>query len=173
MQSEAGAVGAVHGPLGSGALTTTTPLQGLLLSCFQTCTRLPASSSFISTQPLQLHALNICDHLDRRYVRARAVTGFCTSRKKATSFPGGYDLAPAVHPRSKSAARFHLLISTVSGTLTRFVKVAVWDCADLVEMCDMDAVRVFRAITHWNPEHPSSRGFTNGDIFFQDTARYA
>ena len=42
MQSEAGAAGAVHGSLGSGALTTTyTASQG------QTCTRLPASSFLV------------------------------------------------------------------------------------------------------------------------------
>ena len=46
-------------------------------------------------------------------------------------------------------------------------KIAVWDYADLAELCDMDAVRAFRAHA-LNPEHPVMRGsHENGDIFFQ------
>ena len=46
-------------------------------------------------------------------------------------------------------------------------KVAVWDYADLKEMCNMDAVAAFRKHA-LNPEHPAMRGsHENGDIFFQ------
>ena len=46
-------------------------------------------------------------------------------------------------------------------------KIAVWDYEDLKEMCDMDAVKAFRAHA-LNPEHPHMRGsHENGDIFFQ------
>ena len=41
------------------------------------------------------------------------------------------------------------------------------DYADLADMCDMDAVREFRAHA-LNPEHPAMRGsHENSDIFFQ------
>ena len=46
-------------------------------------------------------------------------------------------------------------------------KIAVWDYADLKDMCDMDAVAEFRRHA-LNPEHPHMRGsHENGDIFFQ------
>jgi pyruvate-ferredoxin/flavodoxin oxidoreductase len=46
-------------------------------------------------------------------------------------------------------------------------KIAVWDYADLKEMCDMDAVKAFRKHA-LNPERPAMRGsHENGDIFFQ------
>ena len=43
----------------------------------------------------------------------------------------------------------------------------MWDYEDLKDMCDMDAVKEFRAHA-LNPEHPHMRGsHENGDIFFQ------
>ena len=46
-------------------------------------------------------------------------------------------------------------------------KIAVWDYEDLKDMCDMDAVKEFRAHA-LNPEHPHMRGsHENGDIYFQ------
>ena len=46
-------------------------------------------------------------------------------------------------------------------------KIEKWDYADLKEMCNMDAVKAFRAHA-LNPEHPAMRGsHENGDVFFQ------
>ena len=77
------------------------------------------------------------------------------------------DLAPVAHLAAiKGKVPF---VNFFDGFRTshEIQKVAVWDYADLAEMCDMDAVQAFRDHA-LNPEHPSSRGsHENGDIFFQ------
>ena len=71
-----------------------------------------------------------------------------------------------IWPRSKASVPF---LNFFDGFRTshEIQKVAVWDYADLKEMCNMDAVEAFRAHA-LNPEHPAMRGsHENGDIFFQ------
>ena len=101
MQSEAGAAGAVHGSLGSGALTTTyTASQGLLLmlpNMYKIAGEQLPGVFHVSARTVATHALNIFgDHSD---VMSARQTGFALLAR----------------------ARFHLLTSlTASVLLTRF-----------------------------------------------------
>ena len=167
MQSEAGAAGAVHGSLGSGALTTTyTASQGLLLmlpNMYKIAGEQLPGVFHVSARTVATHALNIFgDHSD---VMATRQTGFALLAEG--NVQEVMDLAPVAHLAAiKGKVPF---VNFFDGFRTshEIQKVAVWDYADLAEMCDMDAVQAFRDHA-LNPEHPASRGsHENGDIFFQ------
>ena len=167
MQSEAGAAGAVHGSLGSGALTTTyTASQGLLLmlpNMYKIAGEQLPGVFHVSARTVATHALNIFgDHSD---VMSARQTGFALLAEG--NVQEVMDLAPVAHLAAiKGKVPF---VNFFDGFRTshEIQKVAVWDYADLAEMCDMDAVQAFRDHA-LNPEHPSSRGsHENGDIFFQ------
>ncbi len=79
MQSEAGAAGAVHGALTTGALTTTfTASQGLLLmipNMYKIAGELTPTVFHVAARALAVHALSIFgDHSD---INAARSTGFC------------------------------------------------------------------------------------------------
>ena len=167
MESEAGAAGAVHGSLGAGALTTTyTASQGLLLmipNMYKIAGEGLPTVFHVSARTVASHALNIFgDHSD---VMACRQTGFAMLAEN--SVQEVMDLAAVAHLSAiKGKVPF---INFFDGFRTshEIQKVAVWDYADLAEMCDMDAVQAFRDHA-LNPEHPHARGsHENGDIFFQ------
>ena len=157
MQSEAGAAGAVHGSLGSGALTTTyTASQGLLLmlpNMYKIAGEQLPGVFHVSARTVATHALNIFgDHSD---VMSARQTGFALLAEG--NVQEVMDLAPVAHLAAiKGKVPF---VNFFDGFRTshEIQKVAVWDYADLAEMCDMDAVQAFRDHA-LNPEHPSSRG---------------
>ena len=164
MQSEAGAAGAVHGSLGSGALTTTyTASQGLLLmlpNMYKIAGEQLPGVFHVSARTVATHALNIFgDHSD---VMSARQTGFALLAEG--NVQEVMDLAPVAHLAAiKGKVPF---VNFFDGFRTshEIQKVAVWDYADLAEMCDMDAVQAFRDHA-LNPEHPSSRGsHENGDL---------
>ena len=167
MQSEGGAAGAVHGSLAAGALTTTyTASQGLLLMIPNmykiAAEQLPAvfhvSARAVATQALSIFG----DHSD---VMACRQTGFAMLAE--SNVQEVMDLSAVAHLAAiKGKVPF---INFFDGFRTshEVQKIALWDYADLAELCDMDAVRAFRAHA-LNPEHPAMRGsHENGDIFFQ------
>ena len=167
MESEAGAAGAVHGSLGTGALTTTyTASQGLLLmipNMYKIAGEGLPSVFHVSARTVASHALNIFgDHSD---VMACRQTGFAMLAEG--SVQEVMDLSAVAHLSAiKGGVPF---INFFDGFRTshEIQKVAVWDYADLAELCDMDAVQAFRDHA-LNPEHPHARGsHENGDIFFQ------
>ncbi len=167
MESEAGAAGAVHGSLGAGALTTTyTASQGLLLmipNMYKIAGEGLPSVFHVSARTVASHALNIFgDHSD---VMACRQTGFAMLAEG--SVQEVMDLSAVAHLSAiKGGVPF---INFFDGFRTshEIQKVAVWDYADLAELCDMDAVQAFRDHA-LNPEHPHARGsHENGDIFFQ------
>ena len=167
MESEAGAAGTVHGSLGAGAITTTyTASQGLLLmipNMYKIAGEMLPSVFHVSARTVASHALNIFgDHSD---VMACRQTGFAMLAEN--SVQEVMDLAAVAHLSAiKGRVPF---INFFDGFRTshEIQKVAVWDYADLKDMCDMDAVQAFRDHA-LNPEHPHSRGsHENGDIFFQ------
>ena len=93
MQSEAGAAGAVHGSLGTGALTTTyTASQGLLLmipNMYKIAAEQLPCVFHVSARTVSTHALNIFgDHSD---VMACRQTGFAMLRGQRT---GGHGPQP-------------------------------------------------------------------------------
>ncbi|MCM1228064.1 MAG: pyruvate:ferredoxin (flavodoxin) oxidoreductase [Clostridium sp.] len=167
MQSEAGAAGAVHGSLSSGALTTTyTASQGLLLmipNMYKIAGELLPSVIHVSARCVSSHALNIFgDHSDIYACRQTGYAMLCSSNPQEIM-----DLGAVAH------------LSTIKGrvpfihffdgfrTSHEIQKIETWDDADLKDMLDMDAVKRFRDEA-LNPEHPVLRGTAqNPDIFFQ------
>ena len=167
MQSEAGAAGAVHGSLQSGALTTTyTASQGLLLmipNMYKIAGELLPCVIHVSARALASHALSIFgDHSDVYACRQTGFAMLCSQNPQEVM-----DLGAVAH------------LSTIKGrvpfvhffdgfrTSHEIQKIETWDYDDLKEMVDQDALAAFRKRA-LNPEHPVQRGTAqNPDIFFQ------
>ena len=168
MQSEAGAAGTVHGSLGTGALTTTyTASQGLLLmipNMYKIAAEGLPGVFHVSARTVSSHALNIFgDHSD---VYACRQTGFAMLAE--TNTQEVMDLAPVAHLAAIEGKVPFLNFFDGFRTSHEIQKIAIWDYADLAEMCNMEAVEEFRA-NCLNPERPITRGsHQNGDIFFQN-----
>ncbi len=167
MQSEAGAAGAVHGSLGSGAFTTTyTASQGLLLmipNMYKIAGELLPSVIHVSARCVASHALNIFgDHSD---VYACRQTGYAMMAE--TNPQEIMDLGAVAHLATIKGRVPFLNFFDGFRTSHEIQKVASWDYKDLAEMVDWDAVKAFRDRS-LNPENPILRGSAeNGDIFFQ------
>ena len=167
MQSEAGAAGAVHGSLASGALTTTyTASQGLLLmipNMYKIAGELLPSVIHVSARCVASHALNIFgDHSD---VYACRQTGYAMMAE--TNAQEVMDLGAVAHLSTIQGRVPFLNFFDGFRTSHEIQKVAAWDYKDLAEMVDMDAVQAYRDRS-LNPETPALRGSAeNGDIFFQ------
>ena len=167
MESEAGAAGAVHGSLGTGAITTTfTASQGLLLmipNMYKIAAEGLPCVFDVSARTVATQALNIFgDHSD---VYATRQTGFAML---AESNPQEVmDLSPVAHLSAIEGRVPFVNFFDGFRTSHEIQKIEKWDYEDLKEMCNMDAVAEFRARA-LNPEHPKTRGsHENGDIFFQ------
>jgi len=167
MQSEAGAAGAVHGSLASGALTTTyTASQGLLLmipNMYKMAGELLPGVIHVSARCVASHALNIFgDHSD---VYACRQTGYAMLAE--TNQQEIMDLGAVAHLAAISGRVPVLNYFDGFRTSHEIQKIEVWDIEDLKEMVDWKAIDEFRAGA-LNPEHPILRGSAeNGDIFFQ------
>ncbi len=167
MQSEAGASGAVHGALQSGALTTTfTASQGLLLmipNMYKIAGELLPGVFHVSARTVATHALSIFgDHSDVYSVRQ---TGFALLA--SGSVQQVMDLAAVAHLAAiKSRIPF---VHFFDGFRTshEIQKVELMTEDDLRPLVDWEAIECFRK-NALNPEHPVTRGTAqNPDIFFQ------
>lgn len=167
MQSEAGAAGAVHGSLQSGALTTTyTASQGLLLmipNMYKMAGELLPAVFHVSARALATSSLSIFgDHQD---VMAARQTGFALLAEG--SVQEVMDLAAVAHLAAiKGRVPF---VNFFDGFRTshEIQKIEVLDYEDLGKMLDMDAVDAFRR-RGLNPDNPVIRGTAqNPDIYFQ------
>lgn len=167
MQSEAGAAGAVHGALLSGALATTfTASQGLLLmipNLYRISGELLPGVFHVAARTIATHALSIFgDHSD---IYACRQTG--AAMLAESSVQEVMDLSPLAH---LSAIQGRIpFINFFDGFRTshELHKIAVWDYSDLEDMLDKDAVARFRA-TSLHPHHGRTYGSAqNPDIFFQ------
>jgi pyruvate-ferredoxin/flavodoxin oxidoreductase len=167
MQSEAGAAGAVHGSLQSGALTSTfTASQGLLLmipNMYKISGELLPGVFHVSARSLAAQALSIFgDHSD---VMSTRNTGF--AMLATGSVQEVMDLAPVAHlPPSKPESPSSIsLMDSVPPMRSRKWKLPIrmpWP-----RLLDMDALKAFRD-NALNPEHPVTRGLAqNPDIYFQ------
>ena len=167
MQSEAGAAGAVHGSLGAGALTTTyTASQGLLLmipNMYKIAAEQLPAVFHVSARTVSTQALNIFgDHSDVMACRQTGFAMLCEGNVQEVM-----DLSPVAHLAALEGKVPFINFFDGFRTSHEIQKIAVWDYEDLKDMCDMDAVKAFRAHA-LNPEHPHMRGsHENGDIFFQ------
>ena len=167
MQSEAGAAGAVHGSLQSGALTSTfTASQGLLLmipNMYKISGELLPGVFHVSARALAAQSLSIFgDHQD---VMAARQTGF--AMLATSSVQEVMDLAGIAHIVSLRARVPFLHFFDGFRTSHEIQKIELIDEAALTAMFDREALREFRARA-LNPEHPVTRGTAqNPDIYFQ------
>jgi len=167
MQSEAGAAGAVHGSLQSGALTTTyTASQGLLLmipNMYKIAGELIPSVIHVSARCVSTHALNIFgDHSDVMACRQTGYAMLCSANVQEVM-----DLGAVAHLSTLKSRVPFLHFFDGFRTSHEIQKIEVWDYDDLKSMVDMDDVQAFRARA-LNPERPVLRGSAeNSDIFFQ------
>jgi pyruvate-ferredoxin/flavodoxin oxidoreductase len=167
MQSEAGAAGAVHGSLQSGALTSTfTASQGLLLmvpNMYKISGELLPGVFHVSARSLAAQALSIFgDHSD---VMSTRQTGF--AMLATGSVQEVMDLAPIAHLASVKTRIPFLHFFDGFRTSHEIQKVEAPDQDALAKLLDMDAVKAFRD-NALNPEHPVTRGLAqNPDIYFQ------
>jgi len=167
MQSEAGAAGAVHGSLQSGALTSTfTASQGLLLmipNMYKIAGELLPGVFHVSARALAAQSLSIFgDHQD---VMATRQTGF--AMLSTASVQEVMDLAGVAHIVSLKARVPFLHFFDGFRTSHEIQKIELIDEAALTAMFDRDALKAFRAAA-LNPEHPVTRGTAqNPDIYFQ------
>lgn len=167
MQSEAGAAGALHGALQTGALCSTfTASQGLLLmipNMYKIAGELLPGVFHVSARTLAAHALSIFgDHSD---IYATRQTGF--AMLASGSVQEIMDLAGIAHLSSiKSRIPFMHFFDGFRSS-AEIQKIEMIEMQDLKNLIDMDALTHFRA-NALNPEHPVTRGTAqNPDIFFQ------
>jgi pyruvate-ferredoxin/flavodoxin oxidoreductase len=167
MQSEAGAAGALHGALQTGALGSTfTASQGLLLmipNMYKMSGELLPAVFHVSARSVAAHALSIFgDHSD---IYATRQTGFAMIA--SGSIQEIMDLSGIAHLSAiKSRIPFlHFFDGFRSSHEVQ--KIEMLEIEDLKGLLDQDALMKFRE-NALNPEHPVTRGTAqNPDIFFQ------
>ena len=167
MQSEAGAVGAVHGSLQAGALTSTfTASQGLLLmipNMFKIAGELTSAVFHVTARAVATHALSIFgDHSD---VMACRTTGW--AMLASCSVQEAQDLAMIAHMATMEARvpfmHFYDGFRT-SHEVNSIERISDDQIASLIPAELVSAVRA-RAL---NPDRPFIRGTAqNPDVFFQ------
>lgn len=167
MQSEAGAAGAVHGSLITGALTTTfTSSQGLLLmipNLYRIAGELLPGVFHVAARTIATHALSIFgDHSDIYACRQTGVAIWANSSVQEVM-----DLSPVAHLSAINGRIPFINFFDGFRTSHEMQKIRVWDYADLKELADMEAIRRFRQHA-LSPEHAKMMGSAqNPDIFFQ------
>ncbi|MCA1753832.1 MAG: pyruvate:ferredoxin (flavodoxin) oxidoreductase [Spirochaeta sp.] len=166
LQSEAGAAGAVHGALTTGALTCTfTASQGLLLkipNMYKIAGELTATVFHVSARAVSGQALSIFgDHSD---VMAARATGFAILA--SNSVQEVMDLALIAQSSTLKSRVPFLHFFDGFRTSHEVQKVEELSYDDMRQMIDNDAVRAHRGRA-LDPEHPSIRGTSqNPDVFF-------
>ncbi|SHI50187.1 pyruvate:ferredoxin (flavodoxin) oxidoreductase [Clostridium intestinale] len=167
MQSEAGAVGAVHGSLEAGALTTSyTASQGLLLmlpTMYRIAGQLKPAVLHVTSRTVGTHALSIFgDHSD---VMACRQTGF--GMLSTSSVQEVMDLSGVAHLSAIKGRIPFLHFFDGFRTSHEIQKIECLEYDDLAKLVDKDALKEFRK-TSLNPERPVQRSTVqNPDIFFQ------
>ena len=167
MQSEAGAIGAVHGALQTGALAASfTSSQGLMLMIPVmhriAGERLPGVLH-VASRTVGTHALSIFgDHSDVMNCRQTGYAMLSTGSVQEVM-----DLAGVAHLAAVKGRIPFLHFFDGFRTSHEIDKVEQIDYADLEAMLDRDALDAFRAHA-LNPEHPMLRATVqNSDIYFQ------
>lgn len=167
MQSEAGAAGALHGAVQTGALSTTfTASQGLLLmipNMFKMAGELSPVVFHVSARSVATQALSIFgDHSDVMAVRS---TGFALLA--SGSVQEASDLAAVAHAAALSSRIPFLHFFDGFRTSHELSELSPLSHDDLRAMVDEDAVAALRA-RGLSPERPVVRGTAhNPDTFFQ------
>jgi len=167
LQSEGGAVGAVHGALQSGALTTTfTASQGLLLmipNMYKIAGELTPTVFHVTARSIAAQALSIFgDHSD---VMSTRQTGFALIA--SNSVQEVMDTALIAHTASLESRIPFLHFFDGFRTSHEVMKIEQLNEDDIKDMIDEKYIKEFRerALT---PEKPVLRGTAqNPDVYFQ------
>ena len=167
MQSEAGAIGAVHGALQTGALATTyTSSQGLMLMIPVlhriAGERLPAVLH-VAARTVGTHGMSIFgDHSDVMDCRATGLAMLCTGSVQEV-----VDLAAVAHLAAIESRVPFMHFFDGFRTSHELSTVEMIDREALHNLLNRDALAAFRAGA-LNPEHPVLRNTVqNPDVYFQ------
>ena len=167
MQSEAGAAGAIHGALQSGALSTTfTASQGLLLmipNMFKIAGELTPAVIHVAARTIATHALSIFgDHSD---VMAARQTGW--AMLSSSSVQEAHDFALVSHLATLESRVPFLHFFDGFRTSHEIAKIDLIDDGILRQLVDEDLISRHRHRA-LNPNRPVLRGSAqNPDVFFQ------
>jgi len=167
MQSEAGAAGAVHGALQTGALTTTfTASQGLLLmipNMYKIAGELTSTVFHVAARAIAAHALSIYgDHQDVMAVRQ---TGWALL--SSGSVQEAHDFAAIAQMATLKARVPFLHFFDGFRTSHEVTKIQQLTDEALRVLIDEDQVRAHRARA-LSPDRPFLRGSAqNPDVYFQ------
>lgn len=167
MQSEAGAAGAVHGALQSGALTTTfTASQGLLLmipNMYKIAGELTSTVFHVSARSIAAQALSIFgDHSDVMAVRQTGFAMLCSN-----SVQEAMDFALISQAATLESRIPFLHFFDGFRTSHEVMKIEELALDDLKQMIDEELILAHRkrALT---PDNPFIRGTAqNPDVYFQ------
>ena len=169
MQSEAGAIGLVHGVLQSGILASTyTASQGLLLmipNMYKIAGEMWPFVMHVAARSLATHALSIFgDHQD---IYATRATGFCMLA--SSSVQDAYNLALVSHLASIEASLPFMHFFDGFRTSHELNKINILEEEEIKKLIPTNKLEQFRKRA-LNNEHPVTRGTNqNGDIYFQET----
>ena len=169
MQSEAGAIGLVHGILQSGVLASTyTASQGLLLmipNMYKIAGEMLPCTMHVAARSLATHALSIFgDHQD---IYATRSTGFCMIA--SSSVQDAYNLALVSHLSSLEASLPFMHFFDGFRTSHELNKINILEDEEVKKLIPYDKLEKFRSRA-LNNERPVTRGTNqNGDIYFQET----
>ncbi|MFA5257360.1 MAG: pyruvate:ferredoxin (flavodoxin) oxidoreductase [Opitutales bacterium] len=167
MQSEAGAIGAAHGALATGALTTTfTASQGLLLmipNLFKIAGELTPAVFHVAARAVATQALSIFgEHSDMMAVRSCGLALLCSD-----SVQEAQDLALIAHAATLKARIPFIHFFDGFRTSHELNKATLVDDDTIRAMIDEDLVFAHRARA-LSPDHPTIRGTAqNPDVYFQ------
>ncbi len=167
MQSEAGAAGAVHGSLQSGALTSTfTCSQGLLLmipNMYKISGELLPGVFHVSARAVAAQALSIFgDHSDVMSTRSCGFALLATGSVQEIM-----DLAGVAHLTAIKSRVPFLHFFDGFRTSAEIQKIETLSTEQLASLLDTKALQAYRDRA-LNPEHPVTRGTAqNPDVYFQ------
>jgi len=167
MQSEAGAIGAIHGSLQAGALSTSfTSSQGLMLMVpvlYRIAGEHLPAVLHVAARTVGTHGMSIFgDHSD---VMACRDTGFALFSSGSVQEVADLSALPHLAALKGRVPFIHFFDGfRTSHELSR---IAQTDPAAFTQFVDQDALRKFREHA-LNPEHPILRNTVqNGDVYFQ------
>ncbi|MDD5633882.1 MAG: pyruvate:ferredoxin (flavodoxin) oxidoreductase [Candidatus Omnitrophica bacterium] len=167
MQSEAGAAGAVHGALSTGALTTTfTASQGLLLmipNMYKIAGELTPTVFHIAARSLACQALSIFgDHSDVMSTRS---TGWALLASSSVQEAMDFALISQAATLESRVPFLHFFEGFRVSHEIQKIEELTFD--DMRSMLDENLIHKHRA-RGMNPEHPAIRGTSqNPDVYFQ------
>ena len=167
MQSEAGAIAAIHGVLQAGGLGTSfTSSQGLMLMVpvlYRIAGERLAGVLHVASRTVGTHAMSIFgDHSD---VMACRDTGF--AQLSSGSVQEAADMAAVAHLAAVKGSIPFMHFFDGFRTSHELSRIDMPDTKELTALMDAEALDRFRARA-LNPEHPMLRATVqNGDVYFQ------